>query len=942
MKKIMSLMLALLMLLASCASNVADTTVPTTDSEPPATEPAETTPPEQIVTREDYTIEVKEDGYVMNLSGDKAISYLDTNFGAEAEIHTKSNGNTLARYGFLKFDISSLKEDGDFTAVELDLTQTARQSSSAANPYAVLEVYGADTSWSESSLTWNTQPNIHDYIAKNDKIPVEVGAVSSFDVTDYVKKALSEGKTEIALYLKEATPTLPLHVRWASKEAGENAPRLSVYHGIRNNEDEDMNNGTSQSGIDTIIGVSEPESYSIDSFEDTYVEGGDSVDKNFGKSEVIENKAAHSETLTTTHRISLLKFDISDIDLKALEGKALVKIQLALNVTFVEKSGTARVINVYTCDPDAWDESTVTYNTICERGEKVATGSIERNKMNYIDVTDYVLDAKRKGENIISMWLEGESSSAYRTTISSSESASGKGPCLNVVSGDASFTTKINYDGKNPWDVAAEAVSNWLNRYDKIQANGRSDAELIVKKPGEYTLSVDVADASKTDGAKTAYTKYPTRNISTLLNYTSSTAEVEKYDIYGGLMDESMKQEATGFFYTKRIGDRTWVIDPLGYPFYRTAMVLTQPYASQRQKEVTLAKYGSFENWAVAANDRLNELGFNSLGGWSDIAGFSKLENPMSLTSIFDVATSYGKLIGIRVNSGGNSLDIDIIPSFDPAFEEYANARVKERVAPYATDSRVYGWMSDNELSSNIRMLDHALTLDYTDARYAYTYATAWTFMYLKTGKSDVSLSDVTDALRDEFLAMTYDRYFEVITSALERYAPNHMYMGCRFLIYNAQRESVMRVAGYWCDIVTINYYYAWEGDPAHMQNLGNWLGDTPFVVTEWYAKGMDVWENDNLMTNKSGAGWTVRNQDARGKFYQNYALMLMECKDCVGFDWFRYWDNDPLDTSADPSNTNSNKGVYSNAGEEYTDLTKYMEELNNQKYNLVKFFDER
>ena len=113
-------------------------------------------------------------------------------------------------------------------------------------------------------------------------------------------------------------------------------------------------------------------------------------------------------------------------------------------------------------------------------------------------------------------------------------------------------------------------------------------------------------------------------------------------------------------------------------------------------------------------------------------------------------------------------------------------------------------------------------------------------------------------------------------------------------------------------------------------------------MVTEWYAKGMDVWENDNRMTNQSGAGWTVRTQADRGMFYQNYALQLLECKGCVGFDWFKYRDNDPDDLTTDLSNRNANKGVVDNYGEEYTELTKYMKELNTQKYNLIEFFDAR
>ena len=85
-----------------------------------------------------------------------------------------------------------------------------------------------------------------------------------------------------------------------------------------------------------------------------------------------------------------------------------------------------------------------------------------------------------------------------------------------------------------------------------------------------------------------------------------------------------------------------------------------------------------------------------------------------------------------------------------------------------------------------------------------------------------------------------------------------------------------------------------------------------------------------------------VKDQAARGQFYQNFGLSLLECKGCVGFDWFKYLDNDPDDLNADLSNRNSNKGIIDNEGNEYTELAEYMGELNNQKYNIIKFFDAR
>ena len=45
-----------------------------------------------------------------------------------------------------------------------------------------------------------------------------------------------------------------------------------------------------------------------------------------------------------------------------------------------------------------------------------------------------------------------------------------------------------------------------------------------------------------------------------------------------------------------------------------------------------------------------------------------------------------------------------------------------------------------------------------------------------------------------------------------------------------------------------------------------------PFIVTEWYAKGMD-----SGMANTTGAGFVVKTQADRGRFYQNFTLGLLE-----------------------------------------------------------------
>jgi len=188
---------------------------------------------------------------------------------------------------------------------------------------------------------------------------------------------------------------------------------------------------------------------------------------------------------------------------------------------------------------------------------------------------------------------------------------------------------------------------------------------------------------------------------------------------------------------------------------------------------------------------------------------------------------------------------------------------------------------------------------------------------------------------------MVYDRYYNVVTNSIKMVDKNHMFMGCRYLVGNFKDEYVMKVSGYYCDVVTVNYYGAWTPDAELIANVQKWT-ETPFLVTEAYAKGMDACTEEFGLTNKSGAGFTCRTQDDRGKFYQNFTLQLLESKYCVGYNWFMYWDNDPTNESANLSDIDANKGIVNNNHEEYTTLTNYMQQLNLNKYSLIKYFDER
>jgi hypothetical protein len=84
-----------------------------------------------------------------------------------------------------------------------------------------------------------------------------------------------------------------------------------------------------------------------------------------------------------------------------------------------------------------------------------------------------------------------------------------------------------------------------------------------------------------------------------------------------------------------------------------------------------------------------------------------------------------------------------------------------------------------------------------------------------------------------------------------------------------------------------------------------------------------------------------VRTQKDRGLFYQNFCLELLKSPNCVGWQWFKYQDNDPENLNTDPSNRDSNKGIVNPLYEPYDDLLAQMKILNQHAYHLIRYFDQ-
>ncbi|MDB4582011.1 agarase [Draconibacterium sp.] len=448
--------------------------------------------------------------------------------------------------------------------------------------------------------------------------------------------------------------------------------------------------------------------------------------------------------------------------------------------------------------------------------------------------------------------------------------------------------------------------------------------------PEQQYITVDAkVRVYNKDGTRTYkdYQPFKTRTVDLLAGFEPAKNPVKKSK-YGG--NSNLRTTATGFFHVKKISDRWWAIDPEGYYYVNIALNSISVGKSERNKQALKEKFDTKENWMIETIQLLQENGFNCAGSWSDkeaiIEANKSLDRPFAYCINWNFMSSYGRQRGGTYQQPGHTgYPNSAIFVFDPEFETFCDEHAKQLEA-YKDDPNLFGHFSDNEMPFKFESLDNYLVLPENES--GHIAAQNW----LK--EKEISTGEITDKHREEFMALVADKYFSIVSNAIKKYDPNHMYIGARFYSSEKNQPAFMKTAGKYLDIVSNNYYGKWTPDSTYMANWTNWTGK-PFIITEYYTKG-----EDSGMPNQSGAGWIVRTQKDRGLFYQNYNLALLESKNCVGWHYFKYQDNDPTATGVDPSNIDANKGIVNNDFEVWTPMMDEMNELNTQVYEIIEYFD--
>jgi hypothetical protein len=430
--------------------------------------------------------------------------------------------------------------------------------------------------------------------------------------------------------------------------------------------------------------------------------------------------------------------------------------------------------------------------------------------------------------------------------------------------------------------------------------------------------------------AKEPWTDFPTRTLDLLAGFRAG--KPASFGEFGG--DAKHRIADPGFFRAKRDSSgRWWLVDPDGLACIQSSIAAVRPGESERSQKALLEKFGGKPKWAEETQAFFRENAITATGAWSDNTLLNAAPNRLPWYSTLAFMGNFAKARKLNVRQAGHIGFVqDCMPLFHPEFEPFCDEYAR-RLAESKNDRHLAGHFSDNELPNQTDSLDRFLTLDPSIEALRMNRDAAMAWLKSRKGTS-ANASDINAEDRESFREHVYDRYLAITNAAIRKYDPNHMCLGPRLWGPSIQSPGVLRACGRHLDVIAVNIYHQWEPKPSM---LAMWRKESgkPYMVTEFYARG-----EDSGLSNTTGAGWLVRTQRDRGEFYQHFTLALVESRDCVGWQWLTYIDNDPQNKKAELSNLDSNKGIVNVLFEPWKDLVSRMKALNQQVYNLAQFFD--
>lgn len=461
-----------------------------------------------------------------------------------------------------------------------------------------------------------------------------------------------------------------------------------------------------------------------------------------------------------------------------------------------------------------------------------------------------------------------------------------------------------------------------------------------------------------------AYNKF-TKNVDVAGMNWMPKLNVMTHDRWGGYdgvkPDEVISTNTAGYWHTGKYKGRWVMVDPDGNVAIIHGVNTVTPEASNRLKDQYNRNFSSTAEWATFANRVITDYGFNFVS-----CNPQRIRNLRTIIPAQDEeilkhgtpgheVSEVGIVFLLRTFSWdyysltGKSPDTDAGSVFtlmyDPRYLDYIDKLAKDAADLYKNDKNFIGYYTDNELqfrfasaSTPAIYLKQWLALP-TDSskpeafRYAKAYAES--FMRDNYGVEPVA-ANVTTEMDNAFLLAVSEYYYKTVTEALRRHDPDHLILGSRLHGKPKTLQQVHEACAKYCDVLSINVYNAWEPDNGYfISQFKSWIKtDKPCFITEFYSRDVTATFNGEAYANTGeGGGWIVKSQTARGQHYQNFTRKAISFDHCIGWQWFKFDDDDLTGYGW------NNKGIISPDYVPYYDLVTQMRTLNWNIYQILDYY---
>ncbi len=365
--------------------------------------------------------------------------------------------------------------------------------------------------------------------------------------------------------------------------------------------------------------------------------------------------------------------------------------------------------------------------------------------------------------------------------------------------------------------------------------------------------------------------------------------------------DPSLASDGSPFTLQQRDG-RWWLVSPGGTRFFSLGVnVVTRglskgDFDPENPGYAAWQQYAADPAWADAAQSRLREWGFTTIGGWSDLDVLrGSRQRAQAETAVLHIGST----------AGAPWLDM-----WDPKTIDRMDEVARSRIVALRDDPRLIGYFSDNELGWwNATLFDMTLKHPATSGQRQRLvrllrdhYEGDWAGLLADfepesvDGWEDLERQGTLRMrpggqgvrVMRRFLSLVADRYYQLVHDLIRRYDTRALILGDRYQSFFY--PEVVRAAVPYVDAISTNLNAHWsDGSFArfYLDTL-HALTAKPVYVGEFYVAAA---ENRSGNRNTSGVFPVVPTQAARAAALRTTLGGLACLPYVVGADWFQYFD---------------------------------------------------